>query len=107
MALDSAPTCVPLATVNDSGDRHDHPDHRLNASGDPRHGRRTRQKLPDEARRATYQVHAQGRYPSAHRVAPLLSQPDSLRGGVAMVAWQEALRELGWLGGTGSTAPSV
>jgi DNA-binding XRE family transcriptional regulator len=71
------------------------------------HGRRARQTLRDEARQATYQVHAQGRYPSAHRVAPLLSQPDSLRGGVAKAAWQEALRELGWLGGTGSTAPSV
>lgn len=70
------------------------------------HGLGVRQKLRDEARQATYQIHAQGRYPSAHRIAPLLSQPDSLRGGVAKVAWQEALRELGWLGGTGSTAQS-
>lgn len=58
-------------------------------------GLRRRQRLRDEVRQATYQVHAQGQYPSAHRVAQLVSQPGSLRGGVAKVAWQEALAELG------------
>jgi hypothetical protein len=71
------------------------------------HGRRARQTLRDEVRQATFRVHVRGRYPGADRVAPLLSQPDALRGGVAKVAWQEALRDLGWLGGTGSTAQSV
>jgi len=68
-------------------------------------GLRARQQLREEARQATYQVHAQGHYPSAYRVAPLLRQPDSLRGGVAKAAWQETLRELGWLKGTDSTTP--
>jgi len=70
-------------------------------------GLRARQRLREEARQATYQIHAQGQYPSAHRIAPLLSQPDSLRGGLAKMAWQEALRELGWLGGKEGTPHSV
>lgn len=69
-------------------------------------GLRRRQRLCEEARRAAYQVHAQGRYPSAYRVAPLLSQPDALRGGVVKAAWQEALRELGWLADVGRAAPA-
>lgn len=62
-------------------------------------GLRTRQRAWDEAYQATFQVHAQGQYPSASRVAQRVSQPGSLRGGPAKVAWQKAVDELGCLRG--------
>jgi len=70
-------------------------------------GLRRRQQVCEEVRQATYHVHAQGQYPSAYRVAQLVSHPASLRGGVAKVAWQEALQELGWSRGKESVVPSV
>jgi hypothetical protein len=59
-------------------------------------GAQTRQQLRDEVRQAAWEVHRQGRYPSAHRIAPLLNCPGSIRSRPARAAWQEALRELGW-----------
>ena len=59
-------------------------------------GSRRRQQLRDEVRRATYHLHAQGRYPSGYRVAQLLSEPAAILNAVARAAWREALRELGW-----------
>ena len=59
-------------------------------------GSETRARVRDEVRRATYRVHAEGHYPSARRVALLLSDPVSIRSKPARAAWHEALRELGW-----------
>jgi transcriptional regulator with XRE-family HTH domain len=59
-------------------------------------GAQRRQQRCAEIRRAVVQVHDQGCYPSASRIAPLLSQPGFIRDTVARAAWQEALRELGW-----------
>ena len=59
-------------------------------------GSETRARVRDEVHRATYRVHAEGHYPSARRVAPLLSDPVSIRSKPARAAWHEALRELGW-----------
>ncbi len=59
-------------------------------------GSETRARRRDEVRRATYRVHAEGHYPSARRVALLLSDPVSIRSKPARAAWHEALRELGW-----------
>lgn len=59
-------------------------------------GRQTREGVGDEVRRAALRLHGQGVYPSACRVAPLLSRPDAMRSRPAREAWHEALRELGW-----------
>ncbi|MCC7371150.1 MAG: TniQ family protein [Chloroflexi bacterium] len=59
-------------------------------------GSETRARVRDEVHRATYRVHAEGRYPSARRVSLLLSDPVSIRSKPARAAWHEALRELGW-----------
>jgi hypothetical protein len=59
-------------------------------------GSQSRQRLRDEVRQATHRVHAQGLYPSAHRIARLLSQPGAIRSRAARDAWREVLRELGW-----------
>jgi transcriptional regulator with XRE-family HTH domain len=59
-------------------------------------GRRTRERLREEVRQATYQLHQQGQYPSSRRVALLLDRPASLRIAAARAAWHEALQELGW-----------
>jgi transcriptional regulator with XRE-family HTH domain len=59
-------------------------------------GARKRQRLCAEIRQAVAEVHGAGRYPSANRIAPLLSQPGFIRDHQARVAWQEALQELGW-----------
>ncbi len=61
-----------------------------------RHLSYQRARRRDEVRRATYRVHAEGHYPSARRVALLLSDPVSIRSKPARAAWHEALRELGW-----------
>lgn len=70
-------------------------------------GLRRRQQVCDEVRQAAYQIHTQGQYPSAYRVAQLIRQPAALRGGIAKVAWQEALQELGWLEGKATEADPV
>jgi hypothetical protein len=59
-------------------------------------GARRRQCLRDEVRRVAIQLHLQGFYPSANRIAPRLSRPGAMRGKTAQSAWREALRELGW-----------
>jgi transcriptional regulator with XRE-family HTH domain len=59
-------------------------------------GARKRERLRAEIRQAVAEVHGAGLYPSANRIAPLLSQPGFMRDHQARVAWQEALRELGW-----------
>ena len=42
------------------------------------------------------QLHQQGLYPSAGRIAALISQPGFVRDPMAMVERKEVLRELGW-----------
>lgn len=59
-------------------------------------GMQRRQRLCEEVRQAAYSVHAQGMYPSAHRIAPLLSVPGSVRHPDAIATQHEVLRELGW-----------
>lgn len=59
-------------------------------------GAQTRARVRDEVWQATFHVHSQGVYPSACRVAPLLSRPDSMRSRPAREAWHEALQQLGW-----------
>lgn len=59
-------------------------------------GAMNRQRLCAEIRQAVYQVHGWGLYPSAGRVASLISQPGFMRHHEAPAAWKEALRELGW-----------
>lgn len=55
-----------------------------------------RAQLLTEVRDAVRQVDAQGLYPSANRVALLLSKPGFIRHPEAMATWHEALRDLGW-----------
>jgi transcriptional regulator with XRE-family HTH domain len=57
---------------------------------------RKRQRLCAEIRQAVAEVQSSGFYPSANRIAPLLSQSGFIRDHQARIAWQEALRELGW-----------
>lgn len=59
-------------------------------------GAQKRQRLCAEIQQAVHEVHRWGLYPSASRIAPLLSQPGFIQDHVAQVAWQEALHELGW-----------
>lgn len=59
-------------------------------------GARKRQRLCAEIRQAAYEVHGWGLYPSANRIAPLISQPGFIQDHAARAAWQEALHELGW-----------
>ena len=59
-------------------------------------GATKRRGLCDEVRQAVYEVHGWGLYPSASRVAALISQPGFIRDHEARAAWQEALRDLGW-----------
>jgi transcriptional regulator with XRE-family HTH domain len=61
-----------------------------------RQGSQSRERLRDEIRQAAYRVHAQGRYPSTHRVAQLLNQPVAIRSKPARAAWREVVQELGW-----------
>ncbi len=59
-------------------------------------GEQRLQQLCGEVREATFQVHAQGLYPSAYRVALFLSAPGFIRHVSGMAAWHAALRDLGW-----------
>jgi len=52
-------------------------------------------RLATEVRQAVVQLHAQDKYPSAGRVATLLSAPGAIRHPVALAARREALRQLG------------
>jgi transcriptional regulator with XRE-family HTH domain len=63
-------------------------------------GAQKRQRLCAEIRQAVHEVHRWGLYPSASRIAPLLSQPGFIQDHVARVTWQEALNELGWRAGS-------
>jgi transposase-like protein len=58
-------------------------------------GLQRRHRLCGEVRQAAYRLHAEGLYPSLHRVASLLSQPGFIRNAAAAETWREALRELG------------
>lgn len=59
-------------------------------------GTMKRQRLCAEIRQAVFEVHRQGLYPSANRVALLISQPAFMRDHEAQAAWRQALVELGW-----------
>lgn len=61
-------------------------------------GEQRRQRLCREVREATFQVHAQGLYPSSVRVAGRLAHAGHFRHPMANAAWHTALRELGWEG---------
>jgi hypothetical protein len=49
-----------------------------------------------EVRQAALQLHHQGIYPSACRIASLISQPGFVRDPAAIAERKEVLRELGW-----------
>jgi transcriptional regulator with XRE-family HTH domain len=53
-------------------------------------------RMRAEVRQAVAQLHAQDKYPSASRVATLLSAPGAIRHPVAIATRHEALRQLGW-----------
>jgi hypothetical protein len=53
-------------------------------------------RLCQEVRTATYELHAQGVYPSSYRIASLISQPGFVRHPDAMSTRHDVLRELGW-----------
>lgn len=59
-------------------------------------GAEKRQRLCAEVRQAALQLHNQGIYPSACRIASLISQPGFVRNPVAIAERREVLRELGW-----------
>jgi transcriptional regulator with XRE-family HTH domain len=59
-------------------------------------GAQRQQERCAEIRWAVQQVHDQGFYPSASRIAPLLSQPGFIRDHVGRAAWQDTLQQLGW-----------
>jgi len=54
------------------------------------------QRLCAEIRRAVFEVHRQGLYPSSNRVARLISKPAFILDHAAQVVWRQALAELGW-----------
>ncbi|HEX5415751.1 MAG TPA: helix-turn-helix domain-containing protein [Chloroflexota bacterium] len=60
-------------------------------------GTEKRQRLCAEIQQAARQLHDQGIYPSAYRIAPLISQPGFVRDVTACVARKEVLRDLGYL----------
>ena len=53
------------------------------------------QRIHGEIRKATFDVDAQGLYPSQKRVCALLDQPGSIREPGAGEVWHDTLRELG------------
>ena len=61
-----------------------------------RKGAEKKRQLSAEIRQAAVDLHRQGLYPSAGRIASLISQPGFVRDSVAMIEWKEVLRELGW-----------
>lgn len=59
-------------------------------------GAERRRRLGAEIRQAVVRLHEQGHYPSASRIAPLISQPGFVRDPEANAARKQALRALGW-----------
>lgn len=59
-------------------------------------GAEKKRRLYAEIRQAAVDLHRQGLYPSAGRIASMISQPGFVRDSVAMTEWKEVLRELGW-----------
>lgn len=60
------------------------------------HSVEKQRRLCAEVRQAAVHLHQQGSYPSACRIARLLSQPGFIRDPVAIAARKEVLHELGW-----------
>ena len=58
--------------------------------------RQRTERLAAEVRQVTFQIQAQGVYPSSVRVASRLTSPSHFRHPVANAAWHAALRDLGW-----------
>jgi hypothetical protein len=54
-----------------------------------------RRKSCEQVQQAVQTVHAQGFYPSIHRIEAVLNMPGLLRQREVKVAWQDSLRELG------------
>ncbi len=54
------------------------------------------QRICDKIREATFNIHAQGFYPSSYRVMRSLGKPSYSRTPRLKAAWHDALRELGW-----------
>lgn len=61
-----------------------------------RQGVEKKRRLCAEVRQAAVRLHAQGLYPSACRIAPMISQPGFVRDTAAIAERREVLRELGW-----------
>jgi transcriptional regulator with XRE-family HTH domain len=61
-----------------------------------RRGAERKRERCAEIRQAAMQLHQQGIYPSAYRIAALISQPGFIRDPVAIAERKEVLRELGW-----------
>lgn len=61
-----------------------------------RKGVEKKQRLCAEVRQAALQLHGQGLYPSACRIAPMISQPGFVRDSTAIAERRQVLRELGW-----------
>lgn len=55
-----------------------------------------RQRVRDEMRQAMLTIHAQGLYPNAPHIIPLLSKRAYYAAPEARIVWRETLRELGW-----------
>ena len=53
-----------------------------------------KQRILDEVRQTTYQVHKEGLYPSQERVRLRLAKPGSIRELGALAVWHETLAEL-------------
>lgn len=53
------------------------------------------QKACEQVQQAVQTVHAQGIYPSQHRIEAVLDMPGLLRQRKVKIAWQDSLRELG------------
>jgi hypothetical protein len=54
------------------------------------------ERIHEEIRQATYQVHDRGEYPSEKRITPLLTKPWYLSEPGARAMWHETLRKIGW-----------
>ena len=59
-------------------------------------GARTRTRLRERVRDAASALTHRGLYPSASRIADLLSDRNVMRSRTARAAWREVLGELGW-----------
>jgi hypothetical protein len=58
--------------------------------------RRRNKEFCVEVRRATLEIHAQGRYPSIKQAKNRLTKPGCTRIPEVAAVWRAALRELGW-----------